>query len=138
MNRKNFKFTEIFNKEIHKMLEKDLNIEMYDANKDVEEDWGIGRTLSTCKARITEINGKQYLHIISKNPFMYGKEERIYSYDIQKKEVCKVSQIKKNISDETYKEILNDIAQRSLKVSQIITNISDETYKGISNKYNLY
>ena len=63
--------------------------------KDSLEDWGIGRTTSTCTARLTEINGKNYLHIVSKNPFVFGKEERIYSYDMDKKNVCKISQLKK-------------------------------------------
>lgn len=105
MNRKPITFINIDDKEIHKMLEKDLDIEMYDHEKDIKEDFGLGRTKMTCESRITEIYGKKFLHIISKNPCLYGKEERVYSYDMKKKNVCRVSPIKKNISEETYKTI---------------------------------
>ncbi len=100
-------FTNIEDNEIYKMLEKDLEIEMYDKEKDIQEDWGPGRTSSTCIARLSEIHEKKYLHIISKNQLVFGKENRIYSYDMNKKNVCTISKIKKNISDETYKAITN-------------------------------
>ena len=105
MSRSYLNFTNINDKKIYKMLEKDLGVEMYDEERDKLEDWGIGRTAETCTARLSKIKGKIYLHLISKNAFVFGKEYRIYSYDMIKKNVCKVSQIKKNISDNTYEMI---------------------------------
>jgi hypothetical protein len=92
-------FINIEDNDIHKMLE------MYDKEKDEIEDFGLGRTSSTCSARLSKINGKTYLHIVHKNPLVYGSEDRIYSYDMDKKMVCKISKIHKNISDNTYNSI---------------------------------
>ena len=104
MNKQFLNFTNIDDKNIHKMLEKDLNVEIYDKEKD-DGDWSIGRTMDTCTARLSEIHGKIYLHLVSKNPCLFGDEMRIYSYDMIKKNVCKISQIQKNISEQTYKSI---------------------------------
>ena len=115
MNNK-LSFTKIVDKDIYKMLEKDLDITMYDEEKDKNEDWGIGKTESTCEARLSLINGNIYLHLITKNAFAYGKENRIYSYDINKKNYCKISKIKKNISDETHDSIVNKYCNKNYSI----------------------
>lgn len=107
MDRPRLNFTNIDDREIQRMLEKDLDVEMYDLCDDDDIDEIIGRTSRTNTARLSEIHGKIYLHLVSKNMFLYGTEQRIYSYDMINKKVCKVSQIKKEISDETYQTIVD-------------------------------
>jgi hypothetical protein len=104
------RFINIEDKEIISLLEKNFDIEIYDKERDIKEDWGMGRTYDTREARLTftKIDNIEniYLHIIIKNPLIYGKEERVYSYDINKKKVCKVSQIKKPLEEDIYNMIL--------------------------------
>lgn len=130
MNRAQLNFINIGDKKIHLMLEKDLEIEMYDEEKDAREDFGIGRTMSTCTARLSEINGAKFLHICSKNPLLYGEEDRIYSYDMIKKGVCKVSKIKKNISEQTYNIIVRTYYPSKICINDI-QHYNDGTHDDI-------
>ena len=79
MNRLIFK--NINDENIIKMIEKDLDVMMYNEEKAQTEDRGIGKTSDKCVARLSTVVliGKIYLHLVSKNACRFGKEERIYS-----------------------------------------------------------
>ena len=100
------KFLNIENKDIFKLLEDELDIEMYDEIKDAKEDWGLGRTSSTCSVMLSFIYDNIYLHIVEKNPLLYGEETRLYSYDIKNNKICKVSQIKLPLKQSTVDYII--------------------------------